>query len=109
MKLHLPSSGSPNCHMATWWIPWHMACWIWDLPRQVSGCLTFTKIKARNLRSADLMDESDPFVKFELGTLTRPQITSTVWNNEKCRGTKRTTLFLRLELVESGSSFVWGY
>eukprot|EP00435_Cladocopium_sp_Y103_P076305 s33_g89.t1 len=52
-------------------------------PVEVSGCLTFTKIKARNLRSADLMDESDPFVKFELGTLTRPQITSTVWNNEK--------------------------
>lgn len=50
---------------------------------EVSGCLTFTKIKARNLRSADLLDESDPFVKFELGNWTRPQITSTVWNNEK--------------------------
>lgn len=56
---------------------------VYAKPVEVSGCLTFTKIKARNLRSADLMDESDPFVKFELGTLTRPQITSTVWNNEK--------------------------
>lgn len=56
--------------------------------------MTFTKIKARNLRSADLMDESDPFVKFELGTLTRPQITSTVWNNEKCRGKKGDPLVM---------------
>ncbi|CAK9073369.1 unnamed protein product [Durusdinium trenchii] len=48
-----------------------------------TGCLTITKIKARNLRSADLLDDSDPFVKFELGSLTRPVLTSVVWNNEK--------------------------
>ena len=49
----------------------------------VSGCLSFTKIKARNLRSADLLDESDPFVKLELGTAARPVCTTVVWNNEK--------------------------
>jgi len=48
----------------------------------VTGHLTFTRIRAQNLRSADLLDESDPFVKFELGLLP-PAQTSVVWNNEK--------------------------
>lgn len=49
---------------------------------EVSGQLTFTRIRAYNLRSADVLDESDPFVKFELGSLAQAQ-TSVVWNNEK--------------------------
>ena len=51
-------------------------------PGEVSGQLTFTRIRAYNLRSADVLDESDPFVKFELGGLAQAQ-TSVVWNNEK--------------------------
>ena len=49
---------------------------------EVSGRFTFTRIRAFNLRSADMLDESDPFVRFELGSLAQGQ-TSVVWNNEK--------------------------
>ena len=47
----------------------------------ISGQFMFTKIRAYNLRSADVLDESDPFVRFELSGLAQAH-TSVVWNNE---------------------------
>eukprot|EP00931_Biecheleriopsis_adriatica_P116181 TRINITY_DN91860_c0_g1_i1.p1 TRINITY_DN91860_c0_g1~~TRINITY_DN91860_c0_g1_i1.p1 ORF type:complete len:936 (-),score=210.43 TRINITY_DN91860_c0_g1_i1:62-2869(-) len=47
-----------------------------------SGKLMITKIRAANLRSADILDQSDPYVKFSFPGM-QPVKTKTVDNNEK--------------------------